>query len=181
MARCKCAACDASLNTSTAYRVDVPVKKKTGEQGVKPRYYCSEEEYVADEERKKKAADDKDRVYYLICEIMGEQEIIDTILWKEWKVWNKVADNEKIAKYLAENKEYLAGVIGRLQSSESARIRYLSTIIRGRIKGFVPRVEVNRKSSIVVSGSSFELFEPTIETQPKIEKQVLYDVEDDLI
>lgn len=134
MARAKCRICGSSLDTNAAYKV-------TDKNG-KNKYFCSEEEYDSEEQRKKKAADDKDRVYRLVCDIMGEPEIINTILFKEWQVWLKVADNEKIGKYLEENKEYLTSVIARLNSSEYARIRYLSAIIKDRIKGYEPRVEV---------------------------------------
>ena len=171
MARAKCKICGTSLDTKEAYKV-------TDKNG-KNKYFCSVSEFEAEEVRKKKAAEDRDRVYRLICDIMNEKEIINTILFKEWVIWNKVADNEKIAQYLEENQEYLTSVIARLQSSEFARIRYLSTIIKDKIKGFVPRVEVEEKPKVV--DTSFEFFEPTIEKNPQIEEQILYDVEDDLI
>ena len=131
MAKAKCKICGADLDTKTAYKV-------TDKNG-KNKYFCSAVEFEAEEERKKKVAEDKDRVYRLICDIMGEKEIISTALFKEWQVWNKVADNEKIAKYLAENKGYLTSVIARLQTSEYARIRYLSAIIKDKIKAFKPK------------------------------------------
>ena len=134
MAKAKCKICGTELDTKTAYKV-------TDKNG-KNKYFCSEAEFEAEGERKKKAAEDKDRVYRLICDIMGEKEIISTALFKEWQVWLKVADNAKIGDYLAENKDYLSSVIARLSSSEYARIRYLSTIIRDKIKAFVPKVEV---------------------------------------
>ena len=172
MARCKCKICGTELDTNTAYKV-------TDKNG-KNKYFCSASEFEAEEERKKKAAEDKDRVYRLICDIMGEKEIISTALFKEWQVWNKVADNAKIAKYLEENRDYLRSVIARLSSSEYARIRYLSAIIRDKIKAFVPKVEVVETPKITTE-SSFELFEPTVEKRPELEEQVLYDVEDDLL
>lgn len=103
------------------------------------KYYCSESEFEAEEERKKKAAEDKDKVYRLICDIMGEEEIISTALYKEWVIWNKVADNAKIACYLEENKEALSAAISRLSSTEYGKIRYVSTIIRDKIKAFTPK------------------------------------------
>ena len=171
MARCKCKICGAGLDTATAYKV-------TDKNG-KNKYFCSESEFDAEEERKKKVAEDKDRVYRLICDIMGEKEIISTALFKEWQVWNKVADNAKIGDYLAENKDYLTSVIARLGSSEYARIRYLSAIIRDKIKAFVPKERA--KEVARVATSTFELFEPIVEKQPGFKEQVLYDVEDDLI
>lgn len=148
MARCKCKICGMELDTNTAYKV-------TDKNG-KNKYFCSASEFEAEEERKKKAAEDKDRVYRLVCDIMGEREIISTALFKEWQVWNKVADNEKIAKYLAENKDYLSSAIARLSSSEYARIRYLSTIIRDKIKAFVPKAEVVEKPKIAVEETIYE-------------------------
>ena len=134
MAKAKCRICGKELDTKIAYKVI----DKNG----KNRYFCSQSEYETEEARKKKAKEYKDKVYRLICDIMGEKEIISTALYKEWTVWNKVADNEKISKYLEENRDYLSSAIGRLTSSEFARIRYLSTIIKDRIKEFVPRVKV---------------------------------------
>ena len=171
MAKAKCKICGKQLDTNTSYKI-------TDKNG-KNKYYCSQSEYETEEARKKKAKEDKDKVYRLICDIMGERDIINTILWKEWTIWNKVADNEKISKYLEENKDYLSSMIGRLDSSEFARIKYLSTIIKDKIKEFVPKIE--EKSVVVEVDNDFELFESTPVIKPQIEKQVLYDVEDDLI
>ena len=171
MAKAKCRICGKELDTKISYKVI----DKNG----KNRYFCSQSEYETEEARKKKAKEDKDKVYRLICDIMGERDIINTILWKEWTIWNKVADNEKISKYLEENKDYLSSMIGRLDSSEFARIKYLSTIIKDKIKEFVPKIE--EKSVVVEVDNDFELFESTPVIKPQIEKQVLYDVEDDLI
>lgn len=164
MARCKCKICGSELDTNTAYKV-------TDKNG-KNKYFCSASEFEAEEGRKKKAAEDKDRVYRLICDIMGEKEIISTALFKEWQVWNKVADNAKIAKYLEENQTYLTSVISKLGSSEYARIRYLSAIIRDKIKAFVPKVEVITTPKVVV--------EEHYETKYKAKgRQALEDFEED--
>lgn len=148
MARAKCKICGTQLNTETAYKI-------TDKNG-KNKYFCSATEFETEEARKKKVAEDKDRVYYLICDIMGEKEIINTILFKEWQVWLKVADNEKIGNYLEENKGYLTSVIARLNSSEFAKIRYLSTIIKDKIKGFKPKEEVVEKPKVVVEETIYE-------------------------
>ena len=164
MAKAKCKICGNELDTNAAYKV-------TDKNG-KNKYFCSISEFEAEEKRKKKAVEDKDRVYRLICDIMGEREIINTALFKEWQVWNKVADNEKIAKYLAENKDYLTSVIARLSSSEFARIRYLSTIIRDKIKAFVPKVEVVEKPKVVVEEHYETKYKPKT-------RQALLDFEED--
>lgn len=165
MAKAKCKICGIELDTKIAYKV-------TDKNG-KNKYFCSASEFEAEEERKKKTQEDKDRVYYLICDIMGEKEIISTALFKEWTIWNKVADNAKIGDYLAENKEYLSSVIARLQSSEYARIRYLSTIIRDKIKAFVPKAKVEEKPKIVVEETIYET-----PTQSLNKRRSLADLED---
>lgn len=164
MAKAKCKICGAELDTKTAYRVI----DKNG----KNKYFCSAVEFEAEEGRKKKVAEDKDRVYRLICDIMGEKEIISTALFKEWQVWLKVADNAKIGDYLAENKDYLSSVIARLQSSEYARIRYLSTIIRDKIKAFKPKVEVTERPKVVVEEHYETKYKPKT-------RQALLDFEED--
>lgn len=164
MAKAKCKICGNTLDTNVAYKV-------TDKNG-KNKYFCSASEFEAEETRKKKAQEDKDRVYRLICDIMGEREIINTALFKEWQEWLKVSDNAKIAKYLEENRDYLTSVIARLQSSEYARIRYLSTIIRDKIKAFVPKVIETAPPKVVV--------EEHYETKYKSKiRQALLDFEED--
>ena len=167
--RAKCRICGRQLDTNTAYKV----VDKNG----KNKYYCSQDEFEAEEVRKKKAKEDKDKVYRLICNIMGEKEIISTALYKEWTVWNKVADNEKISKYLEENRDYLSSVIGRLNSSEFARIRYLSTIIKDRIKEFVPRVEEKEIPKVQVKIDETIYESPTHSLN---RRRSLADLEDDI-
>ena len=169
MARAKCRICGRQLDTNTSYKVI----DKNG----KNRYFCNQSEFEAEESRKKKAKEDKDKVYRLICDIMDEKEIINSILWKEWAVWNKVADNEKIGKYLEENRDYLSSIIGRLGSSEFARIRYLSTIIKDKIKEFVPRVEVEETPKTQVKIDEIIYESPTHSLN---RRRSLADLEDDL-
>lgn len=159
-----CQICKKKIERDTAYKMVV---------GKTNKYYCSEEEWLKEEDRKRKAQEDKDRVYYLICDIMGEKEIINTALFKEWQVWNKVSDNAKIGDYLEENKDYLTSVIARLGSSEYARIRYLSTIIRDKIKAFVPKVQVVEKPKVVVEEIIYEA-----PTQTLNKRRSLDDLED---
>lgn len=164
MAKAKCKICGAELDTKTAYKV-------TDKNG-KNKYFCSQSEFEEEEARKKRDQEDKDRVYRLICDIMCEKEIISTALYKEWAIWNKVADNDKIAKYLEENKEYLTSVMSRIGSSEYGCIRYLSAIIRDKIKAFVPKVEVKEMPKVVVEEHYETKYKPKV-------RQALLDLEED--
>lgn len=168
MARAKCKICGSALDTKEAYKI-------TDKNG-KNKYFCSQTEYEAEEARKKKVTEDKDRVYRLICDILGEQEIINTILFKEWQIWLKVADNEKIGHYLEENKDYLTSVIARLNSSEFARIRYLSTIIKDKIKRFVPKAKVEEVPRVVVEQVMYD----TTPSNTRSRRRGMADLEDDI-
>ena len=171
--RAKCRICGEPLDTNTAYLVVTNGKKA---------YYCSQEEYEADQTKKKKAAEDKDKVYRLVCDIIARKEITNTALFVEWKVWNKVADNEKIGMYLEENKEFLCNTIARLEDKEFNRIRYLSAILKNKLGDYKPSTTVKAENTpIVTSVSSFELFEPTIKKQEPQNNFILEDVEDDLL
>lgn len=136
--RAKCRICGESLDIKTAYLVITLDKNKKEKKA----YYCSKEEFEKEEAKKKKAADDKDKVYYLICDIIGRKEILNSALWKEKAIWNKVSTDEVIGKYLEENKEYLSNLIGRLDDVEYNRIRYLSAILKNKLGDYKPKVVV---------------------------------------
>ena len=131
--RAKCKVCGNPLDTKTAYLVVTNGKKA---------YYCSREEYERNEAEKKRAYEDKDKVYRLICDIIERKEITNTALFAEWKVWNKVADNEKIGAYLDENKDFLCKTIARLEDKEFNRIRYLSAILKNKLGDYKPKTKV---------------------------------------
>lgn len=124
----KCRICGATLSTDTAYKLIGPNGKNA--------YYCSLEEYEAEENRKKKVQADKDRVYRLVCELLGTTDVINSALWKEWAEWGKVADDEKIAAYLQQNRDYLTRVMTRATGTAYGRIRYLSAVIKNNITDF---------------------------------------------
>lgn len=92
----------------------------------------------------KQRKEEKDKVYYLVCEIIGRKEIINTVLWREWKEWNKAFSNEAIASYLEENKVYLTSTISRLEDKEFNRIRYLSAILKNSLGDFKPKEKVEK-------------------------------------
>lgn len=145
----KCKICGKQLDTSTAFKI----------AGKPAKYFCSEEEYNAEEERKKKAAEDRDKAYTLICRIIGRETIINTALWSEWREWSKVADDAKIGQFLAENEEYLTGVIGRLTDAEFPRIRYLSTVLKNRLGDYKPKLvnePVKIQPKVVIDETMYE-------------------------
>lgn len=165
MAVAKCRICGTKLDTKTAYKV----VDKNG----KPKYFCSASEFETEEAKRKKIQEDKDRVYYLICDIMGVDEIINTALWKEKQLWNKAFSDEIIAKYLQENKEYLTSAVTRLDSSEYAKIRYISAILKNSLRDFRPKTEITEVPKIVVDETIYES-----PTQSLNKRRSLADLED---
>ena len=138
--RAKCKICKESVDTTTAYKIITYDKNNKA----KVAYYCSKEEYEKNEAYKNKTAADKDRVYRLICDIMSRNEITNSILWKEKAIWNQVATDETIWKYLEENKAYLTSVIEKLEDKEFNRIRYLSAILKNSLGDFKPKEVINQ-------------------------------------
>lgn len=151
----KCKICGKTLSVKTAYMV--VTRNKNGNE--KKAFYCSQEEYEAHhlEQQKTKKTNgkakkkqeiveekqptDRDIAYRLICDILARPTIINTALWKEWKVWNIVASDDIIKQYLIENKEYLTRVISKLDNIEYNRIRYLSAILKNNLGDFKPKKE----------------------------------------
>ena len=148
MAKAKCKICGNVLDTNTAYKV-------TDKNG-KNKYFCSASEFEAEEERKKKAAEDKDRVYRLICDIMGVNEVLNTALWKEKLEWNKAFSDGFIAKYLEEKKDYLSSAIARLSGSEYAKIRYISAVLKNSLRDFKPKLVEVERPKVVVDETIYE-------------------------
>ena len=122
------------------------------EHGKAKLWYCSEDCRQQAEQKKNVAQKEqaiKDTVYRLICDIIGRKEIINGILWKEWALWNKVANNETIRQYLEENKDYLYGIISKLEDKEFNRIRYLSAVLKNKLGDYKIKVVEEEKKNII--------------------------------
>ena len=176
MGACKCRWCQANITTKVAI-MEVTNGKRT--------FFCNEEhrdkflkKLKAEQEQKEKAEADRSKAYRLVCEIIGRKEIINGILWKEWKIWNKVADNEKIGRYLEENKEYLHDVISRLEDVEFNRIRYLSAILKNKLGDYKPKAREAEKpvTKKIVDTTFYDI--SSIVNKPK--RRALDDLEDEV-
>ena len=88
-----------------------------------------EEQKAASAARKAK----RDAVYDELCDIFG-YEVQNTVLFTEWILWNKLADDEKILAYLKEHKDYIKGATARASGTEYAKIRYMSAILKNNLK-----------------------------------------------
>lgn len=147
-----CSICKKKIEKDIAYKI-VTVSPTNGKKTNK--YYCSEAEYIREEERKKKAKEDKDKVYFLICDMFG-YEIQHTQFFDEWKAWNKLKTNEIIYKYLRENETYLRQMCDKPFNNEYSRIRYFSAILKNSLMDYVPKVEVAEKPKVVVEETIYE-------------------------
>lgn len=141
-----CQICKNKIERDTAYKRVV---------GKANKYYCSEKEFEAEEARKKKIKEDKDKVYYLICDMFG-YEIQNTKFFDEWTQWNKLKSNEIIYKYLRENESYLQQICDRSFDTEYQRIRYFSAVLKNSLRDFKPKVEVVEVPRVVVTEEHYE-------------------------
>ena len=160
-----CQICKNKIERDTAYKVVV---------GQANKYYCSEQEWQAEEDRKKKAKEDKDKVYYLICDMFG-YEIQNTKFFDEWTHWNKLKSNEIIYKYLRENEAYLQQICDKSYDTEYKRIRYFSAILKNSLRDFKPKAEEVPKPKVVVEEAIYDT--PTYSLN---KRRSLADLEDDI-
>ena len=170
-----CCICGKKIEKESAYRAKVIVNKKTGEKELKYKNCCSEQEWQAEEYRKKKYKEDKDKVYYLICDMFG-YEIQHTKFFDEWALWNKLQSNEIIYKYIRENEDRLQQICDKQFDSEYHKIKYFSAVLKNSLRDFKPnnttKVEVEEKPKVVV--------EEHYETKYKAKgRQALEDLEED--
>lgn len=119
---------------------------------------------------------EKEAVYNEICDIFNYR-ITNTALYKEWVIWNQVADNGKILAYLKENHDYIAGAIGRLSSSEYAKIRYLSAVLKNSLHDYKVKVVEEEKPQPKIEQNMDEMMYE-IHSTNKNKRKSLEDLED---
>lgn len=134
-------------------------------------YYCNEEEARLREEQKRekiekqaKAKEENkkkkiDPIYEEASNIFGYR-IQNTSFFKEEKIWREITSDENILGYLQENRDYITNAIRRLDSSEFAKIRYFSAILKNSLKDFSTRSNVKSIETNDVDVSDFNLFAP---------------------
>lgn len=153
-----------------AKEIERLVKKQEKERQI-------EEQKAASAARKAK----RDAVYDELCDIFG-YEVQNTVLFTEWILWNKLADDEKILAYLKEHKDYIKGATARASGTEYAKIRYMSAILKNNLKDYSnsrgKRAQLPVVNDAMPKESSFVLFEPVKENK-KVRKSFA-ELEDDL-
>jgi YHS domain-containing protein len=199
--RAKCRHCQTNLSTQDAYKTMFDKKRayfcneehynlfleKKEKERIEKEFLKQKQKEEREAKNKKKQEEaavetekwkqTKNKAYYLICEIIGREEVINTLLWKEWATWNKVASNEVIGQYLEENKEYLISVIGRLDNIEYNRIKYLSAILKNKLGDYKPKAVIieEEKPKVKVDESFYE----TSSTVRNNKRRSLADLEDE--
>ena len=172
MGKAKCKICGTVLDTETAYCITKQTAKTK-----RNFYYCSEEEYDKDQQRKKKEAKDYYAVADTITEIFG-YKVENSTLHKEWKRWNNLADNEKIAEYLQENKGYICGALNKDFNNENAKLKYFSAILCNSLIDFKTKVKEEPKPIIQVEEVVYETKLTDVAVVKSSRRRSLADLED---
>ena len=168
--RVKCRYCGERVEKEDAYKD--PNKNS---------YYCSEEHYLAimknredlQKEKEEKRQKKIDPVYEEVADIFGYR-IQNSQLFKEMKLWRSICNDEKILAYLQEHKDYIKSKLEKLNSSEYARIRYVSAILKNSLKDYVATVRVEPEKINV----DCEIYEPTVFAKKK--RRGLSELEDEV-
>lgn len=168
--RVKCRYCGERVEKEDAYKD--PNKNS---------YYCSEEHYLAtmkkredfQKEKEEKKQNKIDPVYEEVADIFGYR-IQNSQLFKEMKLWRSICDDEKILAYLQEHNGYIKSKLEKLNSSEYARIRYVSAILKNSLKDYAATVRVEPEKINV----DCEIYEPTVFAKKK--RRGLSELEDEV-
>ena len=168
--RVKCRYCGERVEKEDAYKD--PNKNS---------YYCSEEHYLAtmknredlQKEKEEKRQKKIDPVYEEVADIFGYR-IQNSQLFKEMKLWRSICNDEKILAYLQEHKDYIKSKLEKLNSSEYARIRYVSAILKNSLKDYAATVRVEPEKINV----DCEIYEPTVFAKKK--RRGLSELEDEV-
>lgn len=168
--RVKCRYCGERVEKEDAYKD--PNKNS---------YYCSEEHYLAtmknredlQKEKEEKRQKKIDPVYEEVADIFGYR-IQNSQLFKEMKLWRSICDDEKILAYLQEHNGYIKSKLEKLNSSEYARIRYVSAILKNSLKDYAATVRVEPEKINV----DCEIYEPTVFAKKK--RRGLSELEDEV-
>ena len=122
-------------------------------------YYCNQECYskanaekkakeierlAKKQEREENKQKRIDPVYEEIADIFGYR-IANSALFKEMKLWRGICDDTKILAYLQENRDRIKSAMERASSSEYARIRYVSAILKNSLADYnVKNIEAEK-------------------------------------
>lgn len=123
----KCKICGRSIERDEAYKVI---------QNGKNLYYCSEQEYMNYINEQVKLKKQKDLMYKMVEYFIGKTT--NTALFKEINMWLSVADYDTICNYLRDNKVRISSAMRKEFSSEYAKIRYFSAIVKNNINDYKP-------------------------------------------
>lgn len=146
----KCRKCGKEIDRIIAYKVVV---------GKSNHYFCSKAEYDEMEKSKQKKAD----VYELINEIFG-YKVINKALFKEIGEILEANSIDILLGYLTANKGMLSSKLNKDFSSEFARIRYFSAIIKNSINDYRTRL---KRQNEPVKATDFEMLETNYSARPK--------------
>lgn len=151
-------------------------------------YFCNEEEAkLKEEEKQRKIEETKkskeeakqkkiDYVYEEIADIFGYR-IQNSALFKEMKLWRGICNDEKILAYLQEHKNYITNAIGRLDSNEYARVRYLSAILKNSLGDYKVKTTLQ---TVIKPEVNFEMYEPTSSNKTRVKRRGLSCIEDEV-
>lgn len=164
LVKCKC--CGNKIERESAYKV-------TTEKGNK--YYCNESCFKKVEAAAKEKAE-YDAIFEQTKIIFGYQFQGYSMLKREVKNWEKLADRNKILSYLKENESYLSSALGRKEfTSDFYRVRYYSVIVSSKLHDYkVEQREDPEKITV-----DCEIYETPIHTKKK--RRGLSELEDEVI
>lgn len=137
-------------------------------------YYCNEEEWQQEQDAKKW----REALHNEIDDIF-QYEVRNTALYKEWAVWNRLANDHELFCFLRDKYHLVRKSMRREFSSEYGRIRYFSAFIKNQIADYKnaikKRVQPQEPKTVEID---FEFYEP--KRQKKKARKGLADIEEEI-
>lgn len=130
----KCRYCGAKLPKQNARCVTVDGKNT---------FYCNDEHYdfaLRAQADIAKAKKEYDAIFEITRCIFGYNFQGYAILKREILEWERIADRRKILSYLTDNKDWLSGVLRRVNfQNDYNRVRYYSKVVASNLHDYKPR------------------------------------------
>ena len=150
----KCQICGKSIDRNLAFKI-------TAKNGVN-KYYCSEQEYNKDIKNKADKRTERSNFLKMVYDFIGYTN--NAALYQEEKLWVQSADYKMLTAFLVKNVNKIRISMNKDFTSEYAKIRYFSAIIKNGINDFKNQYKEERP---IIKQANTEVYDTKYKSPPK--------------
>ena len=150
----KCQICGKSIDRNLAFKI-------TAKNGVN-KYYCSEKEYNENIKNKAEKKTERSKFLNTVYDFIGYTN--NAALFQEEKLWVQSADYKMLTAFLVKNGNKIRISMSKNFSSEYAKIRYFSAIIKNGINDFKNQY---KEEKTIIKQADTEVYDIKYKAPPK--------------